>query len=76
MSGLLPSFKVLAESQGCPRQIVKFMNMVYGFQCHLEFTKQSVAELTESVFELQHVDIKKQSILEGTYGVICIRNWW
>lgn len=59
MPGLQPSFKVLAESQGCPRQIVKFMNLVYGFQCHLEFTKQSVVELVESAFEPQHVGIKQ-----------------
>ncbi len=59
MPGLLPSSKVLAESQGCPRQIVKFMDLVYGFQCHLEFTKQSVAELVEFAFEPQLVGIKK-----------------
>ncbi len=59
MPGLLPSSKVLAESQGCPRQIVKFMNLIYGFQCHLEFTKQSVAELMVCAFEPHHVGIKK-----------------
>ncbi len=59
MPGLLPSSTVLAESQGCPRQIVKFMDLVYGFQCHLEFTKQSVSELVECAFEPQHVGHKK-----------------
>lgn len=58
MPGLLPSFKILARSQGCPRQIVKFMNLVYGFQCHLEFTKQSIVELIASAFEPKDVGIK------------------
>lgn len=59
MPGLLPSSKVLATSQGCPRQIVKFMNLVYGFQCHLEFTPQCIAELLEHAFEPQLVGIRK-----------------
>lgn len=58
MPGLLPSTQVLATSRGCPRQIVKFMNLVYGFQCHLEFTQQSVAALLECAFEPQHVGLK------------------
>lgn len=37
MPGLTDSAKVLASSQGCPRQIVRYAPLVYGFQCHLEF---------------------------------------
>ena len=59
MPGLLPSSRVLAESQGCPRQIVKFMDLVYGLQCHLEFTPHSIAELVEYTFEPQRVGIRK-----------------
>lgn len=42
MPGLPPNAKVLAVSQGCPRQIIRFSPKVMGFQCHLEFDKQSI----------------------------------
>lgn len=45
MPGLTASSKVLATSVGCPRQIVEYSNLVYGFQCHLEFTPESIAKL-------------------------------
>lgn len=38
MPGLTPQSKVLATSAGCPRQIVAYSNLVYGFQCHMELT--------------------------------------
>lgn len=37
MPGLTPTAEVLASSEGCPRQIVKYGERVYGFQCHMEF---------------------------------------
>ena len=39
MPGLTDTAKVLATSKGCPRQIIKYSEKYYGFQCHLEFTK-------------------------------------
>lgn len=42
MPGLTPSSKVLAASKGCPRQIVRYAPKVYGFQCHMEFTKDAI----------------------------------
>jgi len=45
MPGLTPQSKVLATSIGCPRQIVAYNNLVYGFQCHMEFTPEVVALL-------------------------------
>ena len=38
MPGLTESAKILATSEGCPRQIVEYSPLVYGFQCHMEFT--------------------------------------
>lgn len=38
MPGLTPDSAVLAESEGCPRQIVRYAKSVYGFQTHMEFT--------------------------------------
>lgn len=44
MPGLTPEAKIIAYSEGCPRQIVEYTNLVYGFQCHMEFD-QEVMEL-------------------------------
>lgn len=38
MPGLTENAKIVAYSEGCPRQIVEYSNLVYGFQCHMEFT--------------------------------------
>lgn len=40
MPGLTAESKVLAFSDGCPRQIVEYGDLVYGFQCHMEFTRE------------------------------------
>jgi GMP synthase (glutamine-hydrolysing) len=42
MPGLTSESKVLATSQGCPRQIVRYAPKIYGFQCHFEFTPQAI----------------------------------
>ena len=42
MPGLTPQAKVLAYSEGCPRQIVEYSNLAYGFQCHMEFTPEVI----------------------------------
>ena len=43
MPNLPENAEILAYSEGCPRQIVRFSDLVYGFQCHLEFSP-SVAQ--------------------------------
>lgn len=48
MPGLTPESKVLATSKGCPRQIVRYTPKVYGFQCHFEFTKESIEGMIEN----------------------------
>jgi GMP synthase (glutamine-hydrolysing) len=42
MPGLTESAKVIAYSEGCPRQIVEYSDLVYGFQCHMEFTREVI----------------------------------
>lgn len=42
MPGLTPDAEVLAYSAGCPRQIVRYTPIVYGFQCHFEFTPEAI----------------------------------
>lgn len=44
MPGLTEAAKVIAYSEGCPRQIIEYSRLVYGFQCHMELT-QDVVEL-------------------------------
>lgn len=51
MPGVLPTSKVLAYNGACPRQIVEYSDLVYGFQCHLEFTKESIIELIKHAYE-------------------------
>lgn len=36
MPGLTREAKVLAYSEGCPRQVIRYVPSVYGFQCHPE----------------------------------------
>lgn len=38
MPGLTPEAEIIAFSEGCPRQIVAYSELVYGFQCHMELT--------------------------------------
>lgn len=50
MPGLTAQARVLAVSAGCPRQIVEYGPLVYGFQCHLEFTQPLVDGLIEQAY--------------------------
>jgi GMP synthase (glutamine-hydrolysing) len=45
MPGLTKDAKILAYSEGCPRQILKYASKIYGFQCHFEFTHESIEEM-------------------------------
>ena len=42
MPGLTQESKILATSEGCPRQVVRYTSKVYGFQCHFEFTPEAI----------------------------------
>lgn len=42
MPGLTDGAKILAYSAGYPRQIVEYNDLVYGFQCHMEFTPKVI----------------------------------
>ena len=48
MPGLTEQSEILAHSEGCPRQIVKYSPKVYGFQCHFEFTSESIELMIRS----------------------------
>ncbi len=38
MPGLTENSEILAFSEGCPRQIIRYAPNIVGFQCHLEIT--------------------------------------
>ncbi len=48
MPGLTADAQILATSAGCPRQIIKYDKHVYGFQCHMEITKEGIATMIEA----------------------------
>jgi GMP synthase (glutamine-hydrolysing) len=42
MPGLTRHATIIACSVGCPRQIIEYGDLVYGFQCHMEFTPEVI----------------------------------
>ena len=44
MPGLSADSVILAASEGCPRQIMRFGKYAYGFQTHMEFTHDIIAD--------------------------------
>jgi len=42
MPGLTKDSTIIAYSEGCPRQIVEYSDLVYGFQCHMELTRDVI----------------------------------
>jgi GMP synthase (glutamine-hydrolysing) len=61
MMGLTDGAEVLAETPGCPRQVVRFREDVYGFQCHFEMTRENVLELMENCDE-EYSDAKGEYV--------------
>ncbi len=47
MSGLPEGCVILAESAGCPRQILRYGRYLYGLQTHLEFDPSIEAEILD-----------------------------
>ena len=49
MPGLTAESKLLASSQGCPRQMIRYKKNVYGFQCHMEITREGIQTMIDAV---------------------------
>lgn len=45
MPGLTSESEILAYSEGCPRQIVKYKDNAYGIQCHFEINRDGIKNL-------------------------------
>ncbi|PHM26989.1 glutamine amidotransferase [Xenorhabdus budapestensis] len=48
MPGLTQDAKIIAFSEGCPRQIIEYQSLVYAFQCHMELTTEVVELLIQN----------------------------
>lgn len=59
MPGLTGDSKILASSDACPRQIVAYSELVYGFQCHLEFTQGSIQGLIGTSLDRKLINSEK-----------------
>ena len=49
MMGMTRDAEVLAFSEGCPLQIVRFGKYLYGFQTHMEFDREIVSEILDNI---------------------------
>ncbi len=70
MPGLAETSVLLASSLGCPRQIVRYKDNVYGFQCHLEITLDGIKALIKAVPEdlkLSKFTQNKEKLLAQDY---------
>lgn len=76
MPGIPEGGVLLAKSEGCPRQIFRVGDRIYGFQCHFELTK----ELIEGMIEHCPEDLvtgsfirSKQELLRADYTEINVK---
>lgn len=45
MPGIPEDAELLMKSEGCPRQVFRYGDRIYGFQCHMEMKPESIREL-------------------------------
>lgn len=72
MPGLTKDARILAYSNGCPRQIIEYSKLVYGFQCHLELNIDVVKMLidnSEYEFKRPHKYVQSpKQLIENDYS--------
>ncbi|MBA2913659.1 hypothetical protein [Limosilactobacillus frumenti] len=55
MPGANDHTPVLATSAGCPRQIVRYGQLTYGLQCHMEMSPSAYQQLIQQMgADVQH----------------------
>lgn len=47
MPGVSAGSAILAYSEGCPRQVIRYNERAYGLQCHMEMTSELIQGMTE-----------------------------
>jgi len=71
MPGLTDDAVVLAYSEGCPRQIIRYKPNAYGFQCHCEFTKQTVLQMiNQSPEEFTAENLQKNRFIQSPNEIL------
>ena len=74
MPGIPKDAEILAYSDGCPRQVVKFSDKVYGFQCHFEITLPSIKKMINKLHDDLDIDSKyiqtKDELISHDYDAI------
>jgi GMP synthase (glutamine-hydrolysing) len=73
MPGETNKSKLLAYSQGCPRQIIKYDNKIYGFQCHLEIPHNGIEKMIKACPEdlsASKFTQTKEKLLANDYDLI------
>ena len=69
MPGLTAESKILATSEGCPRQIVRYAPKIYGFQCHFEFTPEAI----EGMIQNSHSELEAYKSLPYIQNEVQLR---
>ena len=69
MPGLSADAEILATSEGCPRQIVKFGSKQYAFQCHLELNDE-VAPLLIAAEENLEADSQTHRFIDNAETIL------
>lgn len=79
MPGLTKDAQLLAFSEGCPRQAIRYGARAYGFQFHMEITQQGIAELIKACPDdlrsgkfVQSSEILMNQTLEGIHQQMCL----
>jgi len=72
MPGIPAGAEVLATSNACPRQIIRFTPYAYGLQCHLEFTAEDMHAMVSHGHDLQsgRYTQTKEELLNHNYSTI------
>lgn len=69
MPGLVEGAQILATSQGCPRQIIAYSQKHFGFQAHLELTKDLVRQLLAQKKDIEG-DSQKYRYVQGADAIL------
>ncbi len=72
-SSITNTAEILATSEGCPRQIIRYSPRVYGMQCHLETTQQQLKTalgLFRQNHDSGHFIQSNEKFLQGNFSEI------
>ncbi len=80
MPGETKDSVILARSEGCPRQILRYGSKAYGFQCHLEITPDGIEDMIRACpndlapgrFTQDAATLRKQDYVTINKMMICL----